>query len=328
MEACLQSYFMLLRNSASRSLRGNYSRNWRIVFHFVYEVLVNIETAKPCRGSSSIAYKQRLNRIKQLGSSLNVTRTPRSTQVRALPADVVEELYEIADPTSNRNPFRAERERWRNYTLLLLYLHQGLRRSEPLALAVNAIKSDWDPLSGELRYWIDITNNRSGHIDPRFLAPSIKTDLSHRQLPISPTLSSLIRFYVDNYRAKQPHSFLFSSNRKLPLSVPNVNSIFDRLSDALSEKSKKRLASRNGVEKVTPHDCRHTSAVVRLRAFINNGLEMDLAIQNLRIFFGWSKSSVMPQHYAKAYFEERLNTIWNSDFDNRVTLLRTLSSSE
>jgi hypothetical protein len=51
---------------------------------------------------------------------------------------------------------------------------------------------------------------------------------------------------------------------------------------------------------------------------------MDEALQMLRTFFGWSKDSMMPSRYARAVFEDRLASVWNDAFDDRVTLLRSL----
>ncbi len=51
---------------------------------------------------------------------------------------------------------------------------------------------------------------------------------------------------------------------------------------------------------------------------------MDEALQKLRTFFGWSKTSAMPSRYARAVFEDRLAGVWNNAFDDRVALLRAL----
>ncbi|WP_085595096.1 tyrosine-type recombinase/integrase [Thalassospira sp. MCCC 1A01428] len=326
-ESCLEAYFISLRNDAGRGNKSNYNRNWKTAFEFVREILIRNQVQNQNSDISFNHLNQRIKRIERLYASLNVKRRPRRRPVRALPASVIEDLYEIADPLSKRNPFRSESHRWRNYSLFLLYLHQGIRRSEALVLPVDAIKQDWDETIANHRYWINVTDNEYEIEDPRFLTPGIKTDLSHRQIPLSRSLSQLIQFYLDNYRGRQPHSFMFASNRKQPLSVPSINVIFDRFSAVLANTAKRDLYSRQGVEKVTPHDCRHTCAVFRLRQFVDYGLEMEIALQNLRVFFGWSKNSDMPRHYARAFFEDRLNSVWNSQFDERVTMLRQLSSA-
>ena len=51
---------------------------------------------------------------------------------------------------------------------------------------------------------------------------------------------------------------------------------------------------------------------------------MDKAIEKLRVFFGWSKTSEMPRHYARAYFETELAEIWNEHYDAYVETLRSI----
>ena len=54
---------------------------------------------------------------------------------------------------------------------------------------------------------------------------------------------------------------------------------------------------------------------------------MDVALQKMRSFFGWSRHSDMPQKYAKAVFDDRLASVWNNVFDERVSLLRAIPTS-
>jgi hypothetical protein len=70
---------------------------------------------------------------------------------------------------------------------------------------------------------------------------------------------------------------------------------------------------------------RHTSAVVRLNQLLSAGVEMDDALQRMRAFYGWSRESDMPLRYARAVFEDRLASIWRAEFDDRVSVLRSIS---
>jgi hypothetical protein len=54
------------------------------------------------------------------------------------------------------------------------------------------------------------------------------------------------------------------------------------------------------------------------------GHSPEQAMSNLRGFFGWSKTSVMPLHYAKAALDERLNETWTDRLDERLEFLRGL----
>lgn len=92
-----------------------------------------------------MAARELLERLRRLDHQLALrSRRRRRGQPRGLPALVIEEIYDLILPDSPRNPFRNEALRWRNFVLVLLYLHQGLRRSEAALLAVDAVKSERD----------------------------------------------------------------------------------------------------------------------------------------------------------------------------------------
>lgn len=124
--------------------------------------------------------------------------------MRALPTEVIEDLHEIFHPASQRNPYRTELIRWRNFTILMLLLHLGLRAGELLDLAAGATPAAADA-----------------------------------------------------------------------------------------------LATRHRVN-LSPHDLRHTSAVVRLQRYVAAGLPQ--------------QDSEMPLLYARAYFEPRFQNVWDECF--------------
>lgn len=324
LESCLEGFFVHVRNAAAHSSTDR-TIDWRAALEFVRD-LFERRSRSDGTGYSFDLLQSRLLRLQRLYASLTVSRQPKVKAMRALPAGVVEDLYSVADPTSGRNPFRSEGQRWRNYALFLLYLHQGLRRGEALILPLDAIKEDFDAKIGGYRKWIDVTDNGYEEEDPRHTAPGIKTALSHRQIPIADGITHIVQHYIDNYRGRQKHTFLFASNRHRPLALPTVNLMFDGLSGALSPAAKTELRNHLHTDKVTPHDCRHTCAVIRLAEFVAGGMEMDLALQNMRVFFGWTKDSEMPRHYARAYFEDRLISVWQNKFDDRVYVLRAIHS--
>jgi integrase len=322
LEACLEGFLVPLNNAAAMS-GGDRSADWSSALGFVCDIL---ERRSRCPAVTEVAdlMEARLLRLDRQMKSLRVDRKAKPKAPRALPASVVEDLYQVADPASARNPFRSEGQRWRNFALFVLYLHQGLRRGEALVLPVDAVKEDFDPKLGRNRLWLDVTENPYEDQDPRYTAPGIKTDLSHRQIPVTKGVADIVQHYVDNYRGRQDHTFLFPSNRKRPLAVCSVNLMFDNLSAALSEAARRDLRNRLHAVKVTSHDCRHSCAVVRLTEFVAEEKDMEVALQDMRVFFGWSKSSEMPRHYARAFFEDRLITVWQAKYDDRVEMLRAL----
>ncbi|WP_161632256.1 hypothetical protein [Aliihoeflea sp. 2WW] len=49
---------------------------------------------------------------------------------------------------------------------------------------------------------------------------------------------------------------------------------------------------------------------------------MQEAIEDLRVFYGWSKNSDMPQHYARAYFEGELTELSSERMERAIESAR------
>ena len=112
-----------------------------------------------------------------------------------------------------------------------------------------------------------------------------------------------------------------------PLAKSTLAFVFNVISEKLSENSIRLLKNNNKIG-VTAHDLRHTAAVVRLARYRASGHDLETAVGKLRVFFGWSKTSSMPQHYASAYFETTLAEVWNDEFDCFVDTLRSMKGIE
>jgi integrase len=322
----LEGYFIELSNSGLESGAGaGANEAWRTAISFVRSTILRIGHAGAAERLDRL--HARVVQLDSLYKQLQPRRECKAPAPRALPAAVLEDLYDIVDPTSTRNPFRGKRNAFRNFTLVSLMLHQGLRRGEACILPVDAIKDGIDPKTGVVRYWINITKNPYETSDTRSLKPSLKTPDAHRKIPISDELAVVVETYIQNFRGTQDHSFLFPSQKGRALSLGMVNLVFRILSENLSAGAKKELWERRNRNSVTPHDLRHTAAVVRLTEFLDAGETMEVALDKLKIFFGWTKNSEMPRHYARAYFEERLSSVWNSRFDAHVDRLRRLEES-
>jgi integrase len=323
LEPLLEGLFIELGNR-SRIKGCSSNQNWTFILTFVQQVLQRGALTKA--GDELHRISAKLDRLEKLYGQLTPNRVFQVADIRALPAAVVEDLYELIDPSSARNPFRSEDNEYRNFALFLLLLHQGVRRSEACGLLVDAIQDGFDHVIGEVRNWINIKERPPGVVDTRSTPAELKTPASVRQLPIGRELVAVLDHYIDNYRGKPEHPFLFSSQKGLPLSLPMVNSIFKCLSGRLSPVAKRELANRCGKTTVTPHVLRHTAAVFRLSEFIEAGDSMEVAIGKLRTFFGWSMRSRMPLHYSRAFFEHRLATVWSSRFDADVDQLRKIGT--
>jgi len=323
-ETCLAGFFTQLSNESAQS-GADVSPRWAAAFGFLKSTLSRLAqtSTKARRIEETHAH---LLRLERLYSSLKPLRKKRPIALRALPAVVVADIYDIIDPNSSRNPFRIERNRWRNFILVILLLHQGLRRGEALLLPADAIKEGHHPDTGEVKYWVNISPLPTSTVDDRSEKPSIKTSASIRQIPVADEIANLINSFTSNWRGKQSHPFLISNTQGKPLSLRFVGMIFKSISQELSSEARQALIDNMREPKISAHDLRHTCAVVRLTHFLDSGIPMDEAVEHLRAFFGWALVSEMPRHYARAYFENRLTAVWEDSFDTHVEALRKLDS--
>ncbi|WP_261309895.1 site-specific integrase [Burkholderia stabilis] len=323
----LESWFVSIRNRP-KATRADELR-WHAGLGFVTEVLTWLSKGR-VPDNQLRDMEARLHRLSTLYGQLHVRKSGQVETIRSLPSSVVEALYELLDPESDRNPFKNAKTRWRVYVAFVLMLHQGLRRGELLLLTADCVKSGFDNKRQALRHWLNVQQNEyeddeaDESIDPRYSKPSIKTVHSVRQIPVSPVTAQLVQTYVENYRGRPAHPFLLNSYIGNPLATESLTRAFRKASHALPSAARQELIDRCDKDSVTPHDLRHTCAVVRLHQLLLNGDQMDEALQKMRTFFGWSKKSVMPSRYARAVFEDRLADVWNDSFDDRVALLRAI----
>lgn len=296
-------------------------RKWNRCLRFVRTILMHVSGDLPHE-----QLRARMQRLKGLYSQLSPVRIRGASAVRALPAVVVKELYDVLSPESLLNPFRGEASRWRNFLMFLLLLHLGVRAGELLSLRVESLRSEFDPQTGGSLQWLDIVE-ADDPADRRARRPRLKNAAAVRQLPVSREIADLIDAYVLTWRGDRAHGLLFSSAEGRPLAISTLARVLYRASTALSPSARAPLAIR-GAASVRPHDLRHTSAVVRLQLFREAGVPQDEALERLRPFFGWRPGSDMPLLYARAYFEPRFQDTWDECFSNALEALRALGGRD
>lgn len=316
-ESALLSFHTALRNEA-KIKKTSSDAVWKSCYRFINDMLSYLGVRAEIRARE---LDTRLRRIRRLYGQLSPSPPKPPLPIRALPSQVVKELCEIFDPMHHRNPFRSDRERWRNHLIFLLLLHTGLRRSELAMLPSDAVSSSYDTKAGKDRHWINVGRHPYLDKDPRREKPSLKTRYSSRQLPISEDLVTIVDI-VRAYKKKGSlHPFIFGSQKGKPLHLRSFQRILEVATDSLSAGAKKALSDR-GTDAVTAHSLRHTCAVYRLSRHVDGGDDLDLACEKLRAFFGWSPTSPMPRHYGRAYFEAAAADDWHENYDNLVSALR------
>lgn len=317
LEVALSSFVTALRNLAA-SKEVNNNQTWESALSFVSDLVAHIDALST---KDMAAIQSRQVRLQRLYAQMRPAKPRPPLGVRALPAAVIADLYDIFSPTSSRNPFRPESLRWRNFVIFLLLLHLGLRRGEIGVLPADAFKSEFDYEIGRERHWINIEESPYED-DPRFDIPSIKTATSRRQLPVPEELFSSAEIYITSHRAKASHSYMFSSQKDKPLSLRSLHHIIEVASSQLTPASIASLSARS-ITRISPHDLRHTCAVYRLSQYAaSSGGDIDIATEKLRVFFGWGPGSSMPRHYARSYYEPSQSEIWSENYSRVISMLR------
>jgi len=292
----------------------NGQSRWRLSKKFVFSILENVVR------TDAVELRRELGRIKRLYAQLRPPGRQPNLQLRAIPPDVLEELYEVFRPDSPRNPFRTDANKWRNFVMMLLLTQLGLRKGEILSLGVSALRTEFDEAAGGMRHWLSI-DGKLVQQDTRARRASLKNGSAVRQLPISLSLLTALDTYISQYRGDPAHAFLFNSQQGSPLAPSTVDQF---VATAVKHLSIKAIDSvrRHADGKLSPHSFRHTSAIIRLQRFRSSGMDHDEAMRRLRPFFGWTRDSEMPFHYARAYFDPRYAQLWDEDFELALAALR------
>lgn len=309
-EAVLTSYLLVQQSS------GNL-RHWQLALRFVNAILEYVV------GVDDPVRVRRMRSIRQRFQQLSVRPRHSGPRIRSLPLSVMENLHEVFRPLSYSNPFRSEKERWRNFVIFILLTELGLRKGELLALTCDAVKHETDLSSGRHVIWINV-DSLASDIDQRSRPARLKNANSKRELPISLELANAIEAYVVNYRGDPPHPFLFNSSEDAPLAASSLDLVLITASERLSEHAVRDLAS-TGVRKLGAHGLRHTSVLIRLQRFIHAGMEMEDALARLRPFYGWSRTSSMPFHYARAYFDPKYLDAFEQTFKSHLSILKQIA---
>jgi integrase len=316
----LEAFFVKLRNVPVPTTTT--LNRWNTAFHFVRDTCERLEK-NPSTGKNILDIRARISRLDNLYLGLRPYKPRYGRKPRAIPRVVVAEILEAIQPGSPKNPFKTDSTQWRVYVLVNLMLLQGLRRGEALSLSADFIKSERNPKNNEVRWRLSVRTNEAED-DPRADPPSIKTANSIRTIPVAEQTAIGFLAYLENYRGKVEHRYFLSSVRGLPLSLDGASKALEKLSEALSPFARSELLDLTGARFIRPHALRHTCAVVRMKQLLSTGNTPEQAMMHLRSYFGWSKTSVMPLHYAKAALDERLNETWNDQLDDRLAVLRNL----
>ena len=203
-------------------------------------------------------------------------------------------LFDVTAPQSESNPFQ-RRLRLRNYLIILILFHFGLRRGELLLLTTADV--DYRARNP----CIVVRRLPDSNIDRR---DDVAVKTRERRMPLSDSVAYLIRIYIRTERARLPRAtktpFLFLGADGTPFGTDGFQNIFEVL--------RKRVPILAGL---SGHLLRHTWADgMRARAeqCVKDGtITRELAGLTINFLGGWTPQSSMSVRYSQAWIESLAN---------------------
>nr|WP_314899653.1 site-specific integrase [uncultured Deefgea sp.] len=201
-----------------------------------------------------------------------------------IPDEVFTRLLEMILPSSPNNPFTGSKVR--NYLIVSVLYQSGIRRGALAKLKISDchFSGSYDQIS--------IYRSGGDPTDPRLDKPNQKTKAHLATIP--PILMRQIKLYIDQIRVnipqQQSHDFIFISEKNSratlgqPISLKSINSIFQKLSDALQFH-------------IHPHMLRHKWNEIFDEAGEMQGVDHKLLEDIRKYAMGWTGSSIMSRIY-------------------------------
>jgi len=191
--------------------------------------------------SSPSPGQRETRKLERLFESEKLTATP-PRKLYGLDASQQKELLRIVHPDARDNPFNSP-IRLRNYLIVRILLETGIRRGELCKLRVEDVQT-----KGDVDAFIEVVRRPDDSWDPRQNEPAVKT--RGRRIPISSELKSLVLSYLQRFRGRVKHPYLFTDpSTGIPISSQVENKIVAQV--------RKRCPSMEEA-KLTPHVLRRT----------------------------------------------------------------------
>lgn len=238
----------------------------------------------------------KLNGKIQLDESRIGHNTPQATtniSDSAIPNEVFDSLLNIIEPSSDQNPFKSSRIR--NYLIVSILMQSGIRRGALAKIKISDCKfyKNYDRIS--------VYRSNNDPTDPRIDKPSHKTGKSLEAV-IDKQLMMHLQTYINNTRAlfsrSIKHDYIFISEKDSkgtagnPLSLKSINSIFNKLSKALSFP-------------IHPHSLRHKWNEIFDDKAEGKNIDRRLIEDMRKTAMGWSQKSSMGSHYNEKQLQKK-----------------------
>ncbi|HCF2575563.1 site-specific integrase [Pseudomonas monteilii] len=203
-------------------------------------------------------------------------------------------MQQVIDPDSERNPWRLEHARQRNYLMIRWLLSLGVRRGELLGVKVSDINFQTNEVL--------IARRADDPADPRLRQPNVKT--AGRLLALDTELAELTRTYVmsmrRNIRGARKHEYLWvASGSGKPMSLAALNKTFVTL----------RQNCPGLPENLCPHLLRHTWNDLFSEAIDKNNVSSVLEQKLRSRLMGWSETSGMAVVYNQRHIKKKATAV-------------------
>ena len=180
-------------------------------------------------------------KLQRLFESEKLSATP-PRKLFGLDAGQQKELLRIVHPDASDNPFNMP-VRQRNHLIVQILLETGIRRGALCKLRVEDVQT-----KGDADAFIEVVRRPDDRWDPRQNEPAVKT--RGRRIPISNELKGLVLGYLQRFRGRVKHPYLFTD----PSTGEPIGSL---VLNKITAQIQKRCQAMEEA-KLTPHALRRT----------------------------------------------------------------------
>tara|TARA_R110000868_G_scaffold284320_5_gene544797 strand:- start:1212 stop:2483 length:1272 start_codon:yes stop_codon:yes gene_type:complete len=202
-------------------------------------------------------------------------------------------LFTYITPSADKNPFSFQLQ-CRNYVIISLLYHLGLRAGEVLALKI----SDFDFSNNTVL----VARRHDNPDDPRNHQPVVKT--IDRRIPLSNELAELVSNYIihdrRNIKQARKHDYLLVTHiigpyEGKPLSLKGLNKVFLILKKALPDE----------FDNFSPHVLRHTANDRFSELMDKNKIDSAKEEKMRSYLMGWKEGSGTASMYTRRHIETK-----------------------
>lgn len=245
-----------------------------------------------------------LARMKKSQAEVSLDEKP----TRALASQELERLISIAHPSSDKNPFRSDVIRHRNFCMLLVSIEGLLRRSELALMEVDDFESSHSPT---------IRIKKPSNVNLYVCRDSASLKTRGRLVPISANLSHWLETYVSEKRHQLKkrgilsNALFLSEKSGRRISTSTVNEYLRRLSEAYKKAYGERIDLHSHMLRVTGATLLKMAADENIshEAVFSKYMETQ---EILSYVGGWSRTSRMPKHYSRQATADKVERIRNA----------------